>query len=107
MKDRGVDLIDVSSGGNSPEQEVEIGPGYQVPFAHRIRAESGLPVGAVGLITEPAQAETILAEGSADAVFLARALLREPTWPQLAARALDSDVYWPQQYERARPRPQA
>jgi 2,4-dienoyl-CoA reductase-like NADH-dependent reductase (Old Yellow Enzyme family) len=104
LAEHGVDLIDVSSGGNSPEQRIVLGPGYQVPFARTIREVSGLPVGAVGLITEPTQAETILADGSADAVLLARALLREPNWPQRAAHELGDDGYWPAQYERARPR---
>ncbi len=81
----GVDLIDVSSGGNSAHQKVVTGPGYQVPFAAAIGKQSGLPVAAVGLITEPEQAEEIVASGSADAVLLARALLREPNWPQRAA----------------------
>ncbi len=99
----GVDLVDVSSGGNSPDQQIPLGPGYQVPFARRIKAESGLPVGAVGLITEPVQAEAILADGDADAVLLARALLREPTWPQRAARELDDEAYWAPQYLRGRP----
>jgi 2,4-dienoyl-CoA reductase-like NADH-dependent reductase (Old Yellow Enzyme family) len=101
---RGVDLIDVSSGGNSPDQQIAVGPGYQVPFAERIRRESGLPVAAVGLITEPAQAEEIVAADRADAVLLARALLRDPSWPQRAAQELGDDVYWPDQYLRARPR---
>jgi 2,4-dienoyl-CoA reductase-like NADH-dependent reductase (Old Yellow Enzyme family) len=102
LKEHGVDLIDVSSGGNSPAQQITLGPGYQVPFARTIREVSGLPVGAVGLITEPQQAETILAESSADAVFLARALLREPSWPQRAAHEFGDDVYWQKQYERAK-----
>lgn len=99
----GVDLIDVSSGGNVREQQIVVGPGYQVPFAREIRARSGLPVAAVGLITEPAQAEKILAEESADAVLLARALLREPSWPQRAAQELGDDIPWPAQYDRAKP----
>lgn len=103
----GVDLIDASSGGNSPDQQINLGPGYQVPFARALRERGGLPVGAVGLITEPGQAEKILAEQSADAVFLARALLREPTWPQRAARELGAHIPWPRQYERARPTPAA
>ena len=107
LKTHGVDLIDASSGGNSPDQQIPLGPGYQVPFARAIREHAGLPVGAVGLITEPGQAEKILAEQSADAVFLARALLREPTWPQRAARELGADIPWPRQYERARPTPAA
>jgi 2,4-dienoyl-CoA reductase-like NADH-dependent reductase (Old Yellow Enzyme family) len=73
-----------------------------VPFARTIRERSGLPVGAVGLIGEPAQAEAIIADGSADAVLLARALLREPSWPQRAAHELGGDVYWAPQYLRAR-----
>lgn len=103
LAEHGVDLVDVSSGGNSPDQRITTGPGYQVPFARTVRAASGLPVGAVGLITEPAQAEQILADGDADAVLLARALLREPTWPQRAARELGDDAYWPDQYLRAKP----
>jgi 2,4-dienoyl-CoA reductase-like NADH-dependent reductase (Old Yellow Enzyme family) len=102
LKTHGVDLIDVSSGGISPRQRVEVGPGYQVPFARTIRERSGLPVGAVGLISEPAQAEAIVADGSADAVLLARALLREPSWPQRAAHELGGDVHWAPQYLRAR-----
>ena len=100
---RGVDLIDVSSGGNSPAQQIPIGPGYQVHLARAVRAASGLPTAAVGLITEPGQAEKILAEQSADAVLLARALLREPTWPQRAAFELGDELAWPPQYERAKP----
>jgi len=96
----GVDLIDVSSGGLVPEQQVVAGPGYQVPFARAVREGTGLPVAAVGLITEPCQAEQVLAEGSADAVFLARALLRDPSWPLRAAHELGVDVAWPPQYAR-------
>ncbi|WP_347343545.1 NADH:flavin oxidoreductase/NADH oxidase [Jatrophihabitans telluris] len=103
LASRGVDLIDVSSGGNSPDQQIPVGPGYQVPLASRVRQVSGLPVAAVGLITEPKQAEEILAEGSADAVLIARAALREPSWPQRAAFELGDDLAWPPQYERARP----
>ncbi|NHC47289.1 NADH:flavin oxidoreductase/NADH oxidase [Motilibacter aurantiacus] len=98
----GVDLVDVSSGGLAPEQRVEVGPGYQVPFARAVREGSGLPTAAVGLITEPAQAEAVLAEGSADAVLLARAVLRDPHWPLRAAAELGDDVAWPVQYERAK-----
>ncbi|MCW2496193.1 NADH:flavin oxidoreductase/NADH oxidase [Jatrophihabitans sp.] len=97
----GVDLIDVSSGGNSAEQQISVGPGYQVPFARTIRERSGLPVAAVGMITEPAQAELILTEESADAVLLARALLREPTWPERAAFELGDEISVPEQYARA------
>ncbi|GAA1831637.1 NADH:flavin oxidoreductase/NADH oxidase [Luedemannella flava] len=98
----GVDLVDVSSGGNAAEQHITPEPGYQVPFARAIREHSGLPVGAVGLITEPRHAQKILAEGSADAVLLGRALLREPTWPQRAAAELGADLPWPPQYATAR-----
>jgi len=89
---------------HDPEQKITPEPGYQVPFAERVRRVSGLQVAAVGLITEPQQAEKILVEQAADAVFLARALLREPTWAQRAAYELGDDVYWAKQYERARPR---
>jgi 2,4-dienoyl-CoA reductase-like NADH-dependent reductase (Old Yellow Enzyme family) len=100
---RGVDLVDVSSGGLDPSQQIALGPGYQVSFAARVRAEAGVPTGAVGLITEAHQAEEIVAEGSADVVFLARALLREPRWPLLAAHELGAEITWPDQYLRARP----
>ncbi|GAC1330011.1 MAG: NADH:flavin oxidoreductase/NADH oxidase [Candidatus Dormibacteria bacterium] len=102
LASRGVDLVDVSSGGNSPDQKIIVGPGYQVPFARQVRQASGLPVAAVGLITEPAQAEQVLVESSADAVMLARAVLRDPSWPQRAARELGDGTYWAPQYERAR-----
>jgi 2,4-dienoyl-CoA reductase-like NADH-dependent reductase (Old Yellow Enzyme family) len=101
----GVDLVDVSSGGNVAEQQIAVGPGYQVPFARTIRERSGLPVAAVGLITEPTQAETVLTEGSADAVLLARAFLREPNWAQRAALELGDVLDPPKQYERAFPQP--
>jgi 2,4-dienoyl-CoA reductase-like NADH-dependent reductase (Old Yellow Enzyme family) len=102
LADRGVDLVDVSSGGNSPDQQIAPGPGYQVPLASRVKQESGLPVAAVGLITEPRQAEQIVATGQADAVFLGRELLRDPSFAQRAAAELGADVYWPDQYLRAR-----
>ena len=95
LADRGVDLVDVSSGGNSPDQKIAPAPGYQVPLATRIKQESGLPVAAVGLITEPQQAEQIVAAGRADAVFLGRELLRDPSFAQRAAAELGADVYWP------------
>jgi 2,4-dienoyl-CoA reductase-like NADH-dependent reductase (Old Yellow Enzyme family) len=97
----GVDLIDASSGGLSPDQEIPLGPGYQVPFARAIREGSGLPVAAVGLITEPRHAEDILACGDADVILLARAMLRDPNWPLRAAHELGVVVAWPEQYERA------
>jgi 2,4-dienoyl-CoA reductase-like NADH-dependent reductase (Old Yellow Enzyme family) len=95
-------LIDVSSGGAVPGARIPVGPGYQVPLAARVRREGGVPTAAVGLITGAAQAEAILAEGHADAVFLARELLRDPHWPLHAARELGVDVAWPPQYERAK-----
>ena len=104
LQARGVDLIDCSSGGLAAHQQITIGPGYQVPFARRIRAEAGVPTAAVGLITDAAQAEQIVAEGSADVVLLARELLRNPRWPLAAAHQLGAAVAWPPQYERARPR---
>lgn len=104
LSGHGVDLIDVSTGGNHPDQEIVLGPGYQVPFARTVRDRSGLPVAAVGLITEPDQAEKILVDESADAVLLARVLLREPNWPQRAAFELGDDVAGPSQYERAKPK---
>ncbi len=101
LKELGVDLVDVSSGGNVPQQQIVVGPGYQVGFSRAVRAGAGLPTAAVGLITEPVQAEQILLEGSADAVFLARELLRDPHWPLRAAHILGADVSWPPQYARA------
>jgi 2,4-dienoyl-CoA reductase-like NADH-dependent reductase (Old Yellow Enzyme family) len=101
LKALGVDLVDTSSGGLSPLQKIVLGPGYQVPFAARIRAEAGIATGAVGLITEANQAEQILAEGSADLVLLARELLRNPRWPLQAAQTLGAEVPWPASYARA------
>jgi 2,4-dienoyl-CoA reductase-like NADH-dependent reductase (Old Yellow Enzyme family) len=105
LKALGVDLIDASSGGLAPQQQIALGPGYQVPFAERIRSEAGIPTGAVGLITKPQQAEAILRDGAADLVLLARELLRYPYWPLHAANALGVDVTWPVQYQRAKPAP--
>jgi 2,4-dienoyl-CoA reductase-like NADH-dependent reductase (Old Yellow Enzyme family) len=102
LREAGVDLVDVSTGGNAPA-EIPVEPGYQVPFARRLREEAGLPTGAVGLVTEPKQAEEILAEGSADVVLLARALLRDPHWALRAAHELGDEADWPDQYLRARP----
>ena len=101
LGERGVDLLDVSTGGNVPRAEIPVGPGYQVRFAEQIRRDTGLPTGAVGMITEPEQAEQIIASGAADVVFLARAMLRDPHWPQHAARALGDEARWPDQYRRA------
>ncbi len=102
LKSLGVDLIDCSSGGNVPGVKIPLGPGYQVPFAAAIRKEAGLATGAVGMITEPLQAEQIITNAEADVVFLARALLRDPYWPLHAAKELKTDIPWPAQYERAR-----
>ena len=100
LAEAGVDLVDVSSGGNAIV-DIPVEPGYQVTFARRIRAEAGIPTGAVGLITEPKQAEEILADGSADVVLLARALLRDPHWALRAAHDLGAEADWPKQYLRA------
>ena len=104
LKARGCAAIHVSSGGVSPLQAIKLGPGYQVPFAKRVKAEVGLPTIAVGLITEAEQAETILANGEADAVALARAMLYDPRWPWHAAAKLGAQVTVPPQYWRAQPR---
>jgi len=99
----GADLVDCSSGGAVPGVEVPVAPNYQVPFARRVRAESGVAAGAVGLITRPEQAQAILERAEADLVLLGRAMLREPSWPQRAARALghDARALFPPQYLRA------
>lgn len=101
LKALGVDLVDCSSGGGAAGAKIALGPGYQVPFAARIRTEAGIATGAVGLITEPEQAERVLAEGSADLVLLGRELLRDPRWPLRAAQALGAEVPWPAPYARA------
>jgi 2,4-dienoyl-CoA reductase-like NADH-dependent reductase (Old Yellow Enzyme family) len=97
----GVDLIDCSSGGAIPDAVIPVAPGYQVGFAERIRREAGVATGAVGLITEPGQADAIVKENRADCVLLARELLRDPYWPLRAARELGQVVAWPEQYLRA------
>ncbi|MER6996079.1 NADH:flavin oxidoreductase/NADH oxidase [Streptomyces sp. NPDC000410] len=101
LKEHGVDLLDVSSGGNAPRVRIPTGPGYQVPFAARVRAATGLPVAAVGLITEPEQAQKIVANGEADAVLLGRELLRNPSWARSAARELGGEIRVPDQYHRS------
>ncbi|WP_406099170.1 NADH:flavin oxidoreductase/NADH oxidase [Streptomyces sp. NBC_01013] len=98
LRAHGVDLLDVSTGGNAPRARITTGPGYQVPFAGRVKRETSLPVAAVGLITDPQHAEKILAEGSADAVLLGRELLRNPSWARTAARELSGQVHAPEQY---------
>lgn len=102
LKDLGVDLIDCSSGGLVPDAVIPAGPGYHTPFSAAIRREAAIPTGAVGYITEPAQAEQIIATGRADVVLMAREMLRRPYWPLHAARALNVDIPWPVQYRRAR-----
>jgi 2,4-dienoyl-CoA reductase-like NADH-dependent reductase (Old Yellow Enzyme family) len=103
LREHGVDLVDCSSGGNVADAKIPLAPGYQVGFAARIRREAGIATAAVGLVTEPAQANAIIAEGQADMVFLARAELRDPYWPLHAAEALGETVSWPKQYLRAAP----
>jgi 2,4-dienoyl-CoA reductase-like NADH-dependent reductase (Old Yellow Enzyme family) len=100
LKQIGVDLIDCSSGGAVPYQKIEIGPAYQTPFAERIRRETGILTGAVGLITEPEQADQIIRDGRADMVLLARAMLRDPYWPVHAAKTLEQPGPVPVQYTR-------
>ena len=102
MRALGVDLLDVSSGGNDPRQRIPVGPGYQVPGAEAVRRGAGVAVAAVGMITEPKQAQAILSEERADMVLLARALLRDPYWPLHAAAALGRTeaLATPPQYER-------
>ncbi|MVN21560.1 NADPH dehydrogenase NamA [Mucilaginibacter arboris] len=102
LKEKGVDLIDCSSGGLVSWQKINIGPGYQVPFAEQIKKETGILTGAVGLITEAAQMEEIVAKGQADLILIARESLRDPYFPLHAAQQLGVDVSWPVQYDRAK-----
>lgn len=104
LKEKGVDLIDCSSGGTVPQPDIPIGPGYQTPFAERIRREAGIATGAVGMITAPAQADHILRTGQADLVLLAREMLRDPYWPLHAAAVLGHVAEWPVQYLRTAPK---
>jgi 2,4-dienoyl-CoA reductase-like NADH-dependent reductase (Old Yellow Enzyme family) len=101
LKEHGVDLVDCSSGGAVPDQQITVAPGYQVPFADRIRHDANIATGAVGLITKAEQADTIISQGQADIVLLARELLRDPYWPLHAANQLGKWVPWPAQYLRA------
>jgi 2,4-dienoyl-CoA reductase-like NADH-dependent reductase (Old Yellow Enzyme family) len=101
LRAHGVDLVDCSSGGAVYDQQITLGPGYQVPFAERIRRDAGVPTGAVGLITNAEQADAIISHGQADVVLLARELLRDPYWPLRAAGHLGQQVPWPPQYLRA------
>ena len=104
LKRLGIDLIDSSSGGLVPSAKVPVAPGYQVKFAEEIRKQAGIMTGAIGLITDAAQAENILVTGQADAVFMARELLRDPYFPLHAARALGDEPEYPKQYLRAKPK---
>ena len=104
LKARGCAAIHVTTGGVSPAQAIKLAPGYQVPYAQRVKAEVGLPTIAVGLITEAEQAEAVIANGEADAVSLARAMLYDPHWPWHAAAALGARVVAPKQYWRSQPR---
>jgi len=104
FRERGVDLVDVSSGGQVPNAKIPAGPGFQVPFAARIRKEAGIATAAVGLITDAVEANEIVAKGEADVVLLGRELLRDPYWPVHAAEALEEQASWPEQYLRAAPR---
>jgi 2,4-dienoyl-CoA reductase-like NADH-dependent reductase (Old Yellow Enzyme family) len=103
LKELGADLIDCSSGGNVPHAKIPVGPGYQTQFAEQIRREANILTGAVGMIKSPIQAEHIIVTGQADAVIIARELLRDPYWPLRAARELDQPISWAVQYLRAAP----
>jgi 2,4-dienoyl-CoA reductase-like NADH-dependent reductase (Old Yellow Enzyme family) len=103
LRARGVDLIDCSSGGMVPNAKIPVGSGYQTPFAERIRREAGIATGAVGFITEPAQADHIIRNEQADVVLIAREFLRDPYWPVHAATKLHKPASWPKQYLRAAP----
>ncbi len=102
LKEKSVDLIDCSSGGNVPKAKISVGPGYQVQFSEAIKKEAGILTGAVGMITTPEQAEEIVASGKADVVIMAREFLRNPYFPLHAAQSLGAKVQWPVQYERAK-----
>jgi len=102
LKGVGVDLIDCSSGGLAAAADIPVGPGYQTPFASAIRSRAAIATGTVGLITDPVQAEQIVATDQADAVIMARELLRDPYWPLRAARELGAEIEWPPQYLRAK-----
>lgn len=102
LKDKGVDVIDCSTGGNIYAQNISVSPLYQVPFAEKIKKETGILTGAVGMITTPQQAEEILVKQQADLILLARQFLRDPYFPLHAANKLSIDVQWPEQYDRAK-----
>ncbi|EOR95588.1 NADH:flavin oxidoreductase/NADH oxidase [Arcticibacter svalbardensis MN12-7] len=102
LKEKGVDVIDCSSGGNVPDAVIPTGPNYQVLFAEKIKKEADIITGAVGIITKPEQAEEILQKGQADFILLAREMLRDPYFPMHAAQILGDTIKWPEQYERAK-----
>jgi 2,4-dienoyl-CoA reductase-like NADH-dependent reductase (Old Yellow Enzyme family) len=104
LKKIGVDLIDCSSGGVAPGELIPVGPGYQVKFAEEITRQAGIMTGAIGLITDAAQAENILVSGRAAVVFMARESLRDPYFPLHAAKRLGDDPQYPDQYLRAKPK---
>jgi 2,4-dienoyl-CoA reductase-like NADH-dependent reductase (Old Yellow Enzyme family) len=99
---QGADLADISTAGLSTEQDIRVGPGYQVPFARMVKGAAGMATAAVGLITDPRQAEQILVDQSADVIMLGRELLRNPHWPLWAAHQLEADVSWPNPYHKAK-----
>ena len=103
LKKIGIDMVDCSSGGAVPDAKIPAVPGFQTPFAAAVRREADIATGAVGLITEPEQAEQIVSTGLADAIMIGREFLRDPYWPLHAARSLGVDIPWPSQYERAKP----
>ncbi len=103
LKDLGCDFVDVTSGGNDRAQKITVGPGYQVPFAERVKKEAGIPVMAVGMITDAEQAEDIVAGGQADMVAIARGMMDDPHWAWHAAQALGVETEYPDQYMRCRP----
>jgi 2,4-dienoyl-CoA reductase-like NADH-dependent reductase (Old Yellow Enzyme family) len=103
LKEKGIDLIDVSTGGAVAPVKIPVGPAYQLPFASAIKKQTGMLTGSVGLITNAMQAETILINGDADMIFMAREILRNPYFPLSAAKEVHDQTIWPVQYERAKP----
>ena len=103
LKALGCDYVSVSTGGLSPEQEITVGPAYQVPFAERIRRETGIVTMAVGLLHEPTLAESVLVEGKADLIAIGRGMMADPRWPWRAAQVLGADMRYPAPYERCHP----
>ncbi|HEX7369633.1 MAG TPA: NADH:flavin oxidoreductase/NADH oxidase [Rhodanobacteraceae bacterium] len=101
LRANGIDVVDVSSGGTVPHAKIPTGPGYQVPFAARIRREAGIATATVGMITDARQAEEILQRSDADVIEMAREFLRDPYFPRRAAQALEASIHVPKQYERA------